>query len=284
MKTMNPSLFFYSFFIVWTLFLGVQVEARPPLCKKFYGNLLDDNRIDMLIVFGYKDSRPHRFVGDRHERLILVQNLMRDCTLEEPFLCGFSRSEDDANHFYRKLKWKISKRVINIQLDILDSSVGPDDQENRKDAYQQKKSQFTQSVFRNSFNQYEVVFYNGHSRAGGGPDFFPPTLQAVGDNIDFTFYKKYQPGFKDILDNLDKKSKTISFGLFSCASSKYFSKKIKEIKNDIVMFSSPYLLYYTDANENLYQAMRGVIAEDCTVKLNKALRADKKFVGSRVHM
>ena len=54
------------------------------------------------MVFGYKDSRPARFVGDRHERLALIQRLTSECSGSQQ-ACGFERSPENSDLFIKSI-------------------------------------------------------------------------------------------------------------------------------------------------------------------------------------
>gem|GEM_PF-1095602 len=268
-----------------TLALSIGASAKvdkAKVCETLYTSLNADKTLNILVAYGYKDARPHRFVGDRHERLVLVQKILSPCDESEEFLCGFQRREDDGERFFRKISGSEGQKSY-VNLDILAASRGPDDQMNRDSVFQTHSSQFVRRRFLKALEAYEVVFYNGHSRAGGGPDFFPPKLQRD-KSVDYGYYQSKQPGFNEILDNLKSTSPTKIFGLFSCASSKYFRKKILTIKEDLSFISSPNLLYHIDANTNMFAALRGVLAGECEATINEGMRSKTPRIGSELEM
>ncbi|MGZ3689729.1 MAG: hypothetical protein ACXVBW_15600, partial [Bdellovibrionota bacterium] len=44
-----------------------QARITDPSCLSAYQDLYHGNQLNVLVAFGYKDSRPARFVGDRYE-------------------------------------------------------------------------------------------------------------------------------------------------------------------------------------------------------------------------
>src|SRR5579871_5723859 len=63
----------------------------PPKCKEELFPIFHNDTVDVRIIFGYKDARPARFVGDRYERLVLINGLTGPC-LPKRFDCEFERA------------------------------------------------------------------------------------------------------------------------------------------------------------------------------------------------
>ena len=120
-----------------TLYFNQNKVHRDPDCIHRYKKLFKEPELRVSILFGYKDARPQRYVGDRYERARLVQKVTRRCRGED--LCGFERSAEDASLFYKTLQlpWGGEKRVV---LEIVDSSAGADDQANRNNPFQRWKN------------------------------------------------------------------------------------------------------------------------------------------------
>ena len=57
-------------------------------CRNAYLKLYGRRSIDVRILFGYKDARPARFVGDRYERALFVADLLKPCAPGQ-IACGF---------------------------------------------------------------------------------------------------------------------------------------------------------------------------------------------------
>ncbi len=199
---------------------------------------------DIHIAFGYKDARPARLVGDRYERLYILQKLTTNCSASSSNqACGFERDLSDANLLTRKVK----NQVFRIR--ITASSAGADDLDNRKNAYQKYLTQISENNFIYGLRTTPVVFYVGHSRDGGGPDFSPPRLLVKNNHVDYNYYRKHQPGFKKLLESLSQKQKAqdLSLGLFSCDSTKHFEEKIRRHSTSVKILTTTNLVYYTDA-------------------------------------
>ncbi len=242
-------------------------------------------------------------MGDRHERVYFAQEIVAPC-LSNNQACGFSRNPNDSDHFTKKITNLGGKEVL-IHLRLLHSSVSADDERNQKDRFQKWHSQRVDNQFRQGLKSADVVFYNGHSRNGGGPDFFPPLLTADG-HIDYTFYEKETPGLKEIVTSITLDGKTDFgalvvktpladaetprpaknlklLGLFSCASTKHFSDKIKEARPDLALITSQQLIYYVDALKNSLSAVNALLDFQCEKDFRKSLRSSSYQLGSQLN-
>jgi hypothetical protein len=255
---------------------------RDPACRKPYRALTQDGSLVVTVAFGYKDSRPTRFVGDRYERAVFSDILLRTCEGDE-VVCGFAPDRGNAELFTKKIVWWDGQER-KVQIQLLASSVGPDDEWNRKSSLQKWNSERTKRLFRKALAASDVVFYNGHSRAGGGPDFFPPRIYKSG-GIQYDWYKREQPGIKDLLEDLEATKRARQprlLGVFSCASSKLFTEAILATKPKLGLIASEALLYQGDAMQNMVAALRAVLKGECEATFNKRLRAGDPSVGSKI--
>lgn len=212
-----------------------------------------DVGLKFLIAFGYKDARPARFVGDRYERLSLIEKLLKKCPTPTEKACGFRRHSFDADLFEKKMLLGSQDKKILVK--ILASSLGPDDDENRKNPYQKVISQNTKFEFNKAVQIYDEVFYVGHSRDGGGPDFEPPKL-TQNNHVDCDWYIKEKPGLVDLRKSLKMpKLKVRTLGLISCASEKQFKGALVRANPNLNLVTTKDLVYYQDALEIVMQEL-----------------------------
>ncbi len=264
-------------------FLGVaKGETIPTKCNAAYEALYSKPYIDILMIFGYKDSRPARFVGDRYDRLAFVQDILQPCTGEHK-ACGFSRAFNDFELFTRDLQGPKGQK-IEVNLRVINSSTSADDEINRDDPMQKWQSDHAETKFTEGLKSADIVFYNGHSRTGGGPDFRPPRLTLDGANVDFSYYTANTPGLNLITKSLeiDKEKSLKLLGLFSCASSGHFSERIFKVRPDVGLVASRQLLYYVDALKNSMGALDAVLSQMCEKDFKTALRSSSPQTGSQV--
>lgn len=240
-------------------------------CARLQRALYAGSSLDIRMVFGYKDARPARFVGDRHERLAFIEQITAPCDGIRRD-CEFLRSREDADLFTKDMR--IAGSLKKIRLRVVNSSVGTDDEENRSDPFQAWKSREAQESFLSGLEKADVVFYNGHSRFGGGPDFRPPILSAKG-TVDEKAYKRHRPGIAKMRAVLEEswRPRDTSYGemkilgLFSCSSSQHFNEEIHRVSNAAII-STPALMYYSDALTSSLNALNAILDRTCPRHLN----------------
>ncbi len=247
-------------------------ERAMAGCYLAYQKLFRNPTLKIRILFGYKDARPARFVGDRYERLIVTERLQRDCD-DGDGACGFKRDAKNRERFTRTVKGPDGKER-EVELRLIDSSAGPDDEENRKDPFQKVRSSSARQQFLEGMGEADIVFYNGHSRNGGGPDFDPPRLKP-NLYVDFPHYLKERPGKKELIEAL-RKSATgpVILGLFSCVSEKHFSDEIKKAKPAMGLISQSSLLYSADSVKGMLGALSALLTMQCEKEIDSAMNAE----------
>lgn len=244
----------------WSYFL---ISNSPPIvaqakCKKWYSDFFSKEIIDIRIVFGYKDARPARFVGDFYERNALLAMLTQTCH-DGRQDCGFERSPFDTDLLTKSMIGPDGK-PHQINLRLVHSAVGPDDDENRKNPLQIWQSELASQTFYDGLIRADVVFYNGHSRDGGGPDFKPPRL-SPNQHVNYLWYNKYKPGLlkiKNTLKNAKTPAKVI--GLFSCLSKQLIPKKNPNIRVPIRWIGTKNLVYYAEALQDIKEKLSSLLS------------------------
>ena len=250
-------------------------KARAPAsesrsCSNLKSSLFDKPSVEIRMIFGYKDARPARFVGDRHERLAFIQKMTAPCKGEDQ-ACGFFRSIEDADLLTKPLD--IDGQIKVVRLYVVNSSVGSDDEENLKDPFQDWKSQHAETEFLEGLKKSDVVFYNGHSRFGGGPDFRSPKLAKDG-TVSVSAYKNNRQGLTKLIRALEdgRKPKARDFaslkvlGLYSCTSSQHFNRRIRS-SSEAGLISSNALMYYSDALDQSVTALNTLLQNRCPKSL-----------------
>lgn len=294
---MSPHARFFLPILLFTLMATSAATAAPHAvktafnspkdasCQATYKKLYGKGSANFRVVFGYKDTRPARFVGDRHERLAFVQKIMRPCANGE-HACGFTRSATNADHFSKTVTGP-NGSPVKILLTVTHSSASSDDTANRENPMQKWQSSQAKRAFQEGLEKADVVLYNGHSRFGGGPDFEPPRLTSK-DEVDSAFYKNERPGFQSISEKLRARRRAEAsgsglkvLGLFSCASSQHFSDEITR-ETSAGLISSRSLIYYADALENSIAAVSALVEMRCESDFKRAMREELPVRGSKV--
>lgn len=226
--------------------------------RAFYG---DEREIGMTIVFGYKDARPARFVGDRYERALLIQELTK---------LGFARVADDDDLLTIRMD-----RGRRLNLRIVNSAVGPDDRENRATPYQKVRSAEARRAFLDGLARAHAVFYNGHARVGGGPDFAPPRLTR-NDHVDYAWYKRHRPGLAQLRSVLARPGGAKLVGLFACDAGTHFEDMLSR-RPAIV---ADELIYFADSLRVTLETIRNLIAMKCQPDFSPAGTRVTRFFSS----
>jgi hypothetical protein len=108
-----------------------------------------------------------------------------------------------------------------------------------------------------------MVFYNGHSRSGGGPDFSPPQIRKD-LQVDFAKYKMGKDSFIEMLQKFkEQKSTSAVLGLFSCNSTQHFEKDLNALKKNVLLLTAPDLIYYKDALDQSLQSLEFLLSRNC---------------------
>jgi hypothetical protein len=207
------------------------------------------------IFFGYKDARPLRFVGDRYERATLTDRLTAPCTLSiasglklsaQSTVCGFVEDPESDGRFVKSLEDRDGK-LMQIEVHVVESSESPDDDWNRLRPEQRRKSEKAHSAFLDSLAQDDAVFYIGHSRDGGGPDFSPPRL-ASNKHVNYAWYHAHPRGFRDLKNALKKTARRPKLlGLFSCYAGKHFARELGREFPEMRLVATPGWAYFSDS-------------------------------------
>ncbi|MCB9026873.1 MAG: hypothetical protein H6625_11180 [Bdellovibrionaceae bacterium] len=262
-KNISKAMCFALLMFIQTLSFMAAATISGNSCENTTSYLQKKAKINITYIIGYKDARPARFVGDRYERNVVIYHLTQKC-IDNNVLCGFERDKKDAYLFNKQ--WNGKK----INLRIIHSSVSEDDEENRNHPFQSWMSQRAKKEFLLSLQQADILFYNGHSRAGGGPDFSPPIIKK--DNqVDFAKYKNGYGSFSLILNYFKKIKKPLSvLGLFSCNATQHFEKDLSTKQKNVMLITAPHLIYFKEALDKSILAMDYLLRSDCA-SLSKLL-------------
>ncbi len=245
-------------------------KDSEPLCQKTYYEFYSSDTIYFTIAFGYKDSRPQRLVTDRYEAMILSEELLSQCQ-NLSYACGFYRSSEDMELFFRYIIGP-DRRVRKIVLRILSSSVGPDDSENRGSPLHKWETSHIESNFYEAIMSNQLVFYNGHSRDGGGPDFSPPRI-TKSLHTDYFWYRVHKNGINKMLASLrSSKTKPKLIGIFSCSSKKHFVPMLLEASSDSAFIITQNSMYHSDGIKGLLAVISALIGQYCKTDFELELK------------
>ena len=221
-----------------------------------------DRVFDVRIAIGYKDARPARFVSDRYERATLVHSLLKPCAVSANLACGFARHPQDGDLLLKTFTTNAGAKA-KVRLRITASSAGADDDENKRDPYQEPLSKFAEANFLGGIAEADAVFYIGHSRDGGGPDFAPPRLNEY-KHVDYDWYKQEKIGLGKLRKALREVNSSLPgglrvLGLMSCASTLHFAKKLHADAPKLELKTMKELVYYAAALSETLSAVHSFL-------------------------
>lgn len=221
-----------------------------------------------MLIFGYNDNEDG-LTSDAYEKLNLMDMLSQSCGSQNFFACGFSARDD--NRLTKKMDYR--GRNIDINLLVENSSYSLVDRDNKEEfvAEQDEKSRHVELSFVRGLHSSDVVFYVGHSRDGGGPDFRPPRLLSSG-RVDYPWYRGQRRGINIMLEALQSSLvQSQIIGLFSCLSNQHFRKRIHLVVPEARLILAENLSHFADFNQALIGALDAVLGMKCKEAFQKSL-------------
>ncbi len=290
---------FFTFFLnihglqaqmIESFVLQYQPSAQPEdvrSCEADYlTRLKTPGVLNIAVALGYSDTIDEGFnlVTDQWVLKTVVTQLTKGCQYSGQGFCEFIKqySEPHEVQLYSRELLTSDQRKLLVNLYIMNSSYDMSHEDNLT-TYQEEqrlKSERVQSFYGWALQQADVVFYEGHSRDGGGPDFSPPRSNK-NETVDYPWYRKNQPGLKFLLAQLNQvTTKPMVFGLFSCASQQHFQKKLSKYfnKSNTIMSTRVVEAHYT--KEALLFSLESLLNFECSDQLSQRLK-DTSFIINR---
>jgi hypothetical protein len=252
-----------------------QDKIEAPRCDAFYKKLGSDGTVRIQISFGYFDqSEGQPFVAGGYD---FGYNSSADMYFAGAFraaLLDSCKGSMQACEFSEQSPGLLAKdidapngRRVHVEIQVNDSSLTPLYGQNTGIYAQQQKEKTSQALtsFHNGIHNADVVFYVGHSRNGGGPDFNPPVLLPNLHPNYAGYYEKLQPGLKDLTQTLRQRKGLPLLGLFSCLSERHFGKTLlRSAPNTGFLFTtSAKLLFMEEVARGAYAATDSLLRFQC---------------------
>lgn len=260
-------------------------------CQSLMNRVYQSGVANVDIFYGYVDTDsqdPPEYEGKvltmaKHD--LTVSLLTRDCPFfggEEP--CGFVPAQADPSLFVKKVgRGLFSSETVQVRIN--DDNPSPQDSDNKSNPQFKAASTAERTAFESAVNSGDVVFYSGHSRDGGGPDFTPAVRSANG-NIDYPYYHKHQPGLHD-LEKALVNSTAVIYGSFSCDSMDHWGEAICSADPHVIFLGSTRLVNfsitdggngqlidsYDEGESSMMTALGAIIDRRCD--FNQEFAADK---------
>lgn len=213
---------------------------KRDVCLQRYRGLLNDGVLDVRIAIGYFDwtTGTNVFFEKTNYGLspsidigayAALKNLLTSRCEGKARFCGFRIDPQNPYRFLREVDIHGNKYTARVEVyfasatEYLNSNLGD------YRSHQEQRTQFMESYFTRALQNADAVFYFGHSRNGGGPDFAPPVFIPGLNKLDYDgYYEVKRPGFKKMINALKSSSKKAPvIGLMSCASRDHFLSKLR---------------------------------------------------------
>jgi hypothetical protein len=268
---------------------NIRQAAQPPAneCLQRYDRLYNDSVFNITLGLGYYDGRPGDNVYDIDLDNEISSMLRTPCKANET-VCGFKPGQIDVSDLVSRVFVKTvlgpDKKPRVIRIKIFHASDDADDDENRKSFLQTMRSNQVEADFKDALRSSDVVFYMGHSRDGGGPDFDPPRL-LPNNHVDYNYYHHHKADFAELLKDIGSAStppKLLS--LLSCYSNMHFASAIRRASPTTGLLVSLNEINDQQMFEGLLTVINGIQKFKCEPQLASDLEAanmDKTKIGGR---
>jgi hypothetical protein len=248
--------------------VDAKVSALPAKavnqCSKHYAAIADKGTLDFRYALGYFDESHgfgHPQYGyspsiDGSNFSAIREFLTKPCPAgSKRMSCGFSESGSPQSGVVQlsksiRLLGKPVKVIMTLThpsaSEIFDDNVGP------LASRQKMLTAQSEENFYDGLSSADIVFYNGHSRDGGGPDFKPPVLDKKHKANYAGYYHIKREGFKNMMASLKQNHAPAMVGLFSCFSKTHFhAAMMKNNPKQAVILSTDAIDYASTTQASL---------------------------------
>lgn len=255
-------------------------------CEQNYRKVLNRGRIDIRLAFGYMDiSEGVDYVfgsenfGNAGSIDIFGHEAMRR-VLTGPCkgqmrACGFQVHPQEPDFLWKTVTGPAGEQVTAV-IQLNRASASPYYLEN-KGILSSLQAELTERAERNFFGgigSVDAVFYMGHARNGGGPDFNPPILKKDGHVNYSGYYMKKKPGFNRLLSALRSAAeKPMLVSLGACLSEHHFGKSLKAAapETGLLLTDSTELANYDDIVQGALASVDSLLRMQCRTGFQNAL-------------
>ncbi len=266
-------------------------------CEDGYATSLADGVYDIRYALGYFDDSTgdERVVNGVNYGLspsldITVFEALRNHWVQPCYggmrLCGFRESGNPANgKVILTKKQKIQGKSVEVRITLTFASASESFQKNKTTLADKQRFLTAQSEenYFEGLKVADVVFYNGHSRDGGGPDFNPPVLNSRMKTNYSGYYHVKRPGFHRMMESLRQNSnKDVVVGMFSCYSRRHFQKEFLRQNPNQKMVLSADTIDYFDSLLSSVGYLEGLLRGQCGSDLEKTAKQNAKVRGGFV--
>jgi hypothetical protein len=252
-------------------------DAPDNSCERFYSQIYQRPVIDVTIAFGYADPAvlPSK-IGpmDHYYELALGEHLKEPCPKSDEksryLACGFTQVTDSPVTYAKQFQIS-SGETKEVRIRLASGS---------------KDRAAAEELFLDGVSKSDIVFYLGHARDGGGPD-FTPAKRLRNAHINYAWYRANRPGFKKLLAALDSAATSSRrpapqlLGLFACTSERKFLKDLKIHAPETGFILSNDVSSFDDDFNALIGSLDAILGEKCRSAFSKSINPKLNSSGSR---
>ncbi len=283
----------YDYWVPQTIKVYQQaIEANSPKeglrsCEKFYEPYLNDDLLDIRYALGYFDVSTGIEIIDKDgnhgyspsldiEVFRGLYNAWTAPCVGKQKLCGFVAigSLDSGKVFFQK-SLRLHGKDILVRISLTQASASDSFVLNKTELLQRQKALTEQSEenYFGGLKTADMVFYNGHSRDGGGPDFTWPVLNSRQKTNYSGYYHIRKPGFKKMMEALKTGgNQNVLVGLFSCYSKRHFYQDFVNAYPQRRMILSSDSVDYLDTLRGSIGYLEGFLRGTCGTELSQMAR------------
>ena len=270
-------------------------NREPGGCDSMYGPMLKDGVLDIVYAFGYFDDSTgaERIEGgvnygyspslDIAAFKAMRQAIVGACNGFSSRLCGFSEAGNpDAGRLTFEKRMKLNGQKIVVRITMTHASASESFARNKGELAGRQKLMSLQSEenYFEGLKTADIVFYNGHSRNGGGPDFNPPILNSHMKTDYDNYYEIRRPGIKRVLASLTSNPNPgFVLGLFSCYSRKHFLDNFMNTNSKQRLILSADTIDYMDTMNASAGYLEGMLHGLCGSQLSDVAERNEKLRG-----
>jgi len=261
-------------------------------CASLYHPMIQDGVLDIRYAFGYFDDsigKPSIVNGinygispslDIAAFASLRGVISGPCQYPNHRLCGFyeiGNVNSGKLVFEKTLPIQNQNTLVRITMTFASASESYLENIGRSAHIQKYLSEQSEDNFFGGLEVADVVFYNGHSRDGGGPDFHPPILNRYKKTDYKGYYQIQRPGIRRTLESLSQNPNPgFILGLFSCYSRSHFYKSLMNQNPHQRMILSADTIDYFDSMKASIGYLEALLRGQCGQDMaNTAKKGEK---------
>lgn len=258
---------------------------KKNICIKRYNGLLADGVLDIRLALGYFDWTTGTEVHTQGNNYgfspsmdlgaysALRTLLLSPCSGRLRF-CGFRQDPQNSYRFTREVQIQGNRYIARVEVYFSSATEYLNLNLNSESRLQKQRTQFIENYFTSALKNADAIFYFGHSRNGGGPDFAPPVFIAGRNKLNYSgYYKVQRPGLKRMISALNSSEKKAPIiGLMSCASREHFLSKIRSLAPHSGVITSMDVLNVDEVFTAMIGGVDAILRGQCQHSFYQSLR------------